>query len=111
VTARRVATVFLLLYLAFDYSDPSVPGVFCFDADAFYLDGVVDGRCATTPATPITTPPATGTRAASGSAIEHGGPAPGVPGEAPSARIVAMPHRSARRSELVAPSDSPTEDH
>ena len=54
MTLRRVCTLFLLLYVTVDYSDPSLPGVFSFDTDVYYVDGVVDARCAATPVTPVT---------------------------------------------------------
>jgi hypothetical protein len=41
---RRIALLALLVGLAADYSDPTVPGVFAFKADGLFLDGAVHGR-------------------------------------------------------------------
>lgn len=46
----------MLLYLALDYSTPSLPGVFCFESTALYVDGVFDDRDVVPPATPAATP-------------------------------------------------------
>jgi hypothetical protein len=34
----------LLLYVAIDFTDPSIPGVFFFDTEAFFVDGVVQAK-------------------------------------------------------------------
>ena len=38
---RRLLPLLLLLYITVDFMDPSVPGVFFFDNDALFVDGVV----------------------------------------------------------------------
>ena len=37
-------TLLLLLYLAVDFVDPELPGVFCFENDGYFLDGVVEAK-------------------------------------------------------------------
>ena len=37
-----VLTLVLLLYVAVDFVDPELPGVFCFENDEYFLDGVVE---------------------------------------------------------------------
>jgi hypothetical protein len=39
---REALRLLLLLYVAIDYMDPGLPGAFCFENDAYFLDGVVD---------------------------------------------------------------------
>jgi hypothetical protein len=34
----------LLLYVAIDFMDPSIPGVFFFDTEFFFVDGVVQAK-------------------------------------------------------------------
>jgi len=110
VTARRVGTLFVLLYLTLDYSTPSVPGVFSFDTDAFYLDGVVDARCVATPATPpFAAPPATRTHTDCASAAHHA--APSLARQTPPGRSVSAPRGVARRHAVAAPSGPLSEDH
>ena len=110
MTAQRVGTLFVLLYLTLDYSTPSVPGVFSFDTDAFYLDGVVDARCVATPPTPsFAAPPAMRTRTDCVSAAHHA--APSLARQTPPDRSVAAPRGVARRHAIVAPSGPLSEDH
>ena len=35
---RRLLVVAVLLYLTADYCDPSVPGVFCFETESYFVD-------------------------------------------------------------------------
>ena len=39
--AARYWTLLFALYLAADFLDPSIPGVFCFANEALFVDGVV----------------------------------------------------------------------
>lgn len=41
---RRLLFGALLLYLAADYCDAVLPGVFCFDTQSFYVDAAVQPR-------------------------------------------------------------------
>jgi hypothetical protein len=44
MTSRRLPcqwALLLFLYIAFDFMDPSIPGVFFFDSDELFVDGVV----------------------------------------------------------------------
>jgi hypothetical protein len=40
----RQWTLLLLLYITVDFMDPSIPGVFFFDNDALFVDGVVQAK-------------------------------------------------------------------
>jgi hypothetical protein len=42
--APRHWIALLLLYVALDFMDPSIPGVFFFDTQAFFVDGVVQTK-------------------------------------------------------------------
>jgi len=57
----------LLLYVTADLMDPSTPGAFSFEKDAFFVDGVVQFKSdASTPSTPLTPMmPSAGTAVAS----------------------------------------------
>ena len=110
MTARRLGTLFVLLYLTLDYSTPSVPGVFWFDTEPFYLDGVVDARCVATPPTPpFAAPPAARTRTDCVSAAHHA--VPSLARQTPPGRGVSAPRAVARRRAIAAPSDPLSEDH
>jgi hypothetical protein len=37
-------TLLLLIYIAIDFMDPSIPGVFFFDNDALFMDGAVQAK-------------------------------------------------------------------
>jgi len=39
---REALRLLLLLYVAIDFMDPELPGAFCFENDAYFLDGVVE---------------------------------------------------------------------
>ncbi len=41
---RRHWVLPLLLYVAIDFMDPAIPGVFFFDTQAFFVDGVVQTK-------------------------------------------------------------------
>jgi hypothetical protein len=41
MSVRRLLPLFVLLYITADFIDPAAPGVFFFDNDAFFVDGVV----------------------------------------------------------------------
>ena len=95
------------MYLALDYSDPSIPGVFFFDAEGFYLEGVVESRADAVPATPAPSPSAT-----------PFGVDRSLERERPASRliVVASPtpltfHARAPRHGAPPPSDARSEDH
>jgi hypothetical protein len=44
----RVIALALLTYVIADFSDPSVPGVFFFDSEQLFIDGVVPTKLKTT---------------------------------------------------------------
>ena len=44
VQPREALRLLLLMYVTFDYMDPELPGVFCFENEAYFLDGVVEVR-------------------------------------------------------------------
>ena len=63
----HLLALLLLLYVTADLMDPSTPGAFSFEKDAFFVDGVVQFKSdASTPFTPLTPiMPSTGTAVAS----------------------------------------------
>ena len=44
----RVMRLLALLYIAADFMDPSIPGVFFFDADQLFIDGAVQAKTSVT---------------------------------------------------------------
>jgi len=51
---RRAVLVALVLYLGVDYCDPSIPGVFSFGTESFFVE-TVDSRSAARPMLPVNT--------------------------------------------------------
>jgi len=37
-------TLLILIYIAADFTDPSIPGVFFFDNDALFMDGAIQAK-------------------------------------------------------------------
>ena len=53
--ASRLSAMLFLLYIAMDFCDPSIPGVFFLDNDALFADGIVNvkgGSASTSPLGP-----------------------------------------------------------
>ena len=59
----HLLALLLLLYVTADLMDPSTPGAFSFEADPFFVDGVVRYKAdAATIPTPVTASPSSGIR-------------------------------------------------
>ena len=76
MSRRRPGHLFallLLLYVTADLMDPSTPGAFSFEKDAFFVDGVVQFKSdASTPFTPLTPMmPSAGTAGTAVASDEH----------------------------------------
>jgi hypothetical protein len=56
MSLRRVVLLALVLYVSADYCDPSMPGVFSFGTEAFFVDSV-DSRSSGRAALPLRTSP------------------------------------------------------
>jgi hypothetical protein len=102
---RRLVTPALLIYLAMDLSDPTVPGVFSLKAGGLFLDGALDGRAQ--PVSPRSVMPAS--PAVADRRVEPTRSEPDAPPLAP----VDPPrvHRSAPRLLSSPSTDAGSEDH
>jgi hypothetical protein len=105
VFPRRLGLA-LLVWLVMDYCDASTPGgAFFFEADGFYVEGVLGARGAMTPSVPVLAPKA--------ARVERA-----IANVRPAARVVQVssPVRAPSRASMVShrlssPPEAPVEDH
>jgi hypothetical protein len=96
----------LVLYMGADFLDPAVPGIFFFDHDQLFLDGVVELKPIASPLAPHQPTPGSG-----GRAVEVARrPTPGRPVVLSSSPKPAR-WASARRVESSSPSPPSPDDH
>jgi hypothetical protein len=77
----------LLLYVAIDFMDPSIPGVFCFDTEFFFVDGVVHAKLDASRNLVAAEPTALWPT------VNHDDPAPSVNAQLSARPVSAQPHR------------------
>ena len=102
----RPWALLLVLYMGADFLDPAVPGIFFFDHDKVFVDGVVELKPVVAPLAPHQPAPGSGSRAVE---VERR-PATGHP-VAPAPSPTPARWSSARRVDASAPAPPSPDDH